>query len=175
MRRKSASLQCYRTDRRIQTVTMRLKNPDCYDAIRWCRLQWLLLFGLVDRIEIHTVLTARDEDSTPVEEQARTQHSKHTVNTVLANAVHWCRLLKGLLRCVRVRSIESDVLRTIVRGRGFCSCKGHRQRLQTKNTLLIQSLPIQYTAVDSCRGLDGHRSSVALGCLWGSNTQFDES
>ena len=37
---------------------------------------------------------------------------------------------------------------------GFRSCKGHRLGLLTNSTLLIQSLPIQYTALDSCGGLD---------------------
>ena len=56
--------------------------------------------GVTVRIDRIQTVTAYDEDSPPVKKQAKTQHSKYTVNTVVADAIHRYRLLQmGLLRC----------------------------------------------------------------------------
>ena len=46
--------------------------------------------------------------------------------------------------------------------RGFRSCKGYRQGLHTQNTREIQSWPVRYTAVESCRLCIGLWLSVGL-------------
>ena len=108
--------------------------------------------GAVDRIvraNPGSVLRPMAEDSTPVSNRHRLDTQRHTADSpcqydtlVPTPAVTGM----GLLWYGLAWSIESTLYSTAVRSlQGVRSCKGHRQRLHTKNTLLIQSLPAATT------------------------------
>ena len=107
----------------------------------------------------------------------RTQHSKYTVNTVLADAIHWCRLLPSREEApvVRFGLVDRIEIHTVLRrvARSSAAVEDTGRNLLTQNTLLIQSLPIQHTAVDSW-GL-GNRRRRSISTVREVTTELDLS